>query len=313
MSSPALVSIVGVSRSGTTLMRNVLNRSSSVAVASENYFLGHLVKSQGMRRILCDRFSLANDDDLRRLVDFIYSGEFRQVTWQKNWGYWRWLRDNVSREKLIRRLTRSDRTERALFLALVGAYAEAQGKPILGEKTPSHFRYLEQLFDWFPDAKVVHMVRDPRGNWWSEWRRRGRQKPHELPGPYRLAKRTDTSLKGLITAVVTYAWGEAMRARAWARREVPRSYLVVRFEDLVAAQGREIRRICRFLDIPFEPQMLDQEVVSRGHKQGMKGFDREAAKRWKEGIDPWVDRWFRTVFRHPLNDLGYLGNEGDDA
>ena len=45
---------------------------------------------------------------------------------------------------------------------LYSAFAELQGKPFAGEKTPDYVRCVPLLHALFPDAKVIHLVRDGR-------------------------------------------------------------------------------------------------------------------------------------------------------
>ena len=86
--------------------------------------------------------------------------------------YFMWLRRNVERERFEARLLAGERSERGVFLAMLGLYAEAKGVTRTGEKTPAHVREVGTLLEWFPDARVVHMVRDPRAIYVSELRRR---------------------------------------------------------------------------------------------------------------------------------------------
>src|SRR3954471_23674871 len=75
---PDAVFIVGASRSGTTLMRTILERSPRIAIARENHFLGHLRESEGARYYFRRLGDLHDDGVVRKLVDLIYSGEFQR-------------------------------------------------------------------------------------------------------------------------------------------------------------------------------------------------------------------------------------------
>lgn len=66
--------IVGVSRRGTTLVKDILNASSRVGIATENYYLGHLSPRQGARHVFRRFGDLSDDRSVERMVDFIYFG-----------------------------------------------------------------------------------------------------------------------------------------------------------------------------------------------------------------------------------------------
>src|SRR6188472_2714663 len=73
---PEAIFIVGASRSGTTLMRTILERSPRIAIARENHFLGHLRESEGARYYFRKIGDLHDDAAIGRIVDLIYSGDF---------------------------------------------------------------------------------------------------------------------------------------------------------------------------------------------------------------------------------------------
>jgi hypothetical protein len=182
-------------------------------------------------------------------------------------------------------------------------YAERKGKRIRGEKTPAHLRFVDTLLEWYPDARVVHMMRDPRAIFVSELRRR-----RKTPGarPYRLLKRASPLLTAVVLLQITLTWAEgALRARRYHDRH-PDRYRMFRFEDLVREPAIVVGDLCRFLAVPEEAGMLDQSVVSAGARLGEAGFDGLAAVRWKTSIPKWADRWFRLMFGRQLRRFGYL-------
>lgn len=298
------VSIVGVGRSGTSLMRNILDCSDEIAIADENYFIGHLLERDGIRHHIRKLGDLNDDAIIAKAVDMIYSRELLDQTNVKNWGYWRWLRDNVPREQLIDSLCATDRSDRQLFIAFLAEYAKFHDKRMVGEKTPAHVLYVKTLMDWFPNGRVIHMVRDPRGNYLSDYTRRRRAKPGSGPLPFRLAARFNLTLKMVVLAVTLHYWRRSIAALHENRNAYPDRYLLVRFEDLITEQDKEVRRICDFLEIKFSDGMLAQSVV-RGENKGDQGFDKTKTERWRDDIDGWVNRIIKLRFGKRMKELGY--------
>ncbi|MEO7117677.1 MAG: sulfotransferase, partial [Candidatus Limnocylindrales bacterium] len=117
---PDAIFIVGVSRSGTTLMRRVLDSSSRIAIATENHYLGHLLEREGARHYFRRVGDLHDDAAVHRLVELIWSGDFqRRSRLREISPYWRWLTRTISAEDFDARLLATDRTDRGVFEALM--------------------------------------------------------------------------------------------------------------------------------------------------------------------------------------------------
>lgn len=290
------VFIVGVSRSGTELARHILNRHSQVAVCPESNYLGNLLPWVGVRPALRRRFRDWRDDDqMEAVVQFLYR-------WPQPNRLWTWLRRRMPEDDLMRRMLASDRTDRALFAAVLDGYAQAKGKVVKGEKTPAHSRHATTLLSWFPDGRIIHMMRDPRAIFVSELRRR-RASPGRLP--YRILRRLGPALALVLLLQTTIAWSEAAsRGRRFAR-QFPDRYSIVRFEDLIAQPEQQVRAISEFLGVQFEPAMLEQRVVSGGTRQGEAGFDKDAGSRWRTSIPTWAQAWFGAALGAQLRRFGY--------
>jgi hypothetical protein len=300
---PEAVFVVGVSRSGTTLMRTVLERSDQLAVAMESHYLGHLLPGQGARDQFRRLGDFADDTTMRRIVDFLYSGNYqRRSRWREISPFWRWLVREVPRAETERRLLAAERTERGLFRAFLRLYADERGnKPIMGEKTPAHLRFAETLLEWFPAARIVHVVRDPRAIYVSD-RRRRRERPTR---PFSWLMRVPLALEGFLLLQTALAWRAGMRRhRALAARH-GESYLLVRFEDLVAQPEETVGRLFGFLGVPVPEAATQVKVVSRGANAGQPGFDASAAERWRTELHPFARRTLALLVGHQLAALGY--------
>lgn len=295
--------IVGLSRSGTTLMRNVLNQSDWIAISRENHFLGHLVGAEGMRQKFHKFGDLSNDQNVQKLVDHLYSGGSERSSWlRRASSHWRWITRRIDRQEFTKKLLETDRSERAFFILLMQLFADKKGKPIMGEKTPAHFRYVETLLSWFPEAKIIHMMRDPRGIFVSEWHRRQKE---AQSFPYRQLKKLPILMKLVILLQTTITWREGAQRCCESRKKYPLNYYTQRFEGLVSDPESQVKELCAFIGVPFQLAMLEQSVVSMGFQEKQTGFDSGAANRWKKHITPGIDAWFRFWLRKDMENNGY--------
>ena len=143
MCVPPPIFIVGSPRSGTTLLRNMLNRHPAIAICHETYF-HHLV----YRR----RHAFGNLNNLgnrRRLVEEYLSTE--RVTSM-----------GIDLQALEETLLREGTSYETFFASLLRFYAQANSKRRCGEKSPRHAVFTETLCQWFPGAFIIHILRDPR-------------------------------------------------------------------------------------------------------------------------------------------------------
>ena len=302
---PEAIFVVGVSRSGTTLMRNVLERSDRIALAIENHFLGHILEREGARYYFRHAGDLAQDETLRKIVDMIYSGEFQKRSrWREVSPYWRWLTAHVEAEEMTRRLIAlppADRTERGLFGAFLRVYADTRGRPIMGEKTPAHLAYVDTLLEWFPNGRVVHMIRDPRAVYVSDLRRlMTKRRP-----PYSWLIRIPFALSAVLLVQVTWTWASAARRDRHLSRRYPGRYRLVRFEDVVTEPDKTLPALFEFLGVAPPPDPTAVKVYARGFRWGEEGLDGAAASRWREHIRPFPRRWLKFWLGTYMKRFGY--------
>lgn len=294
---PDYVFISGVSRTGSTLLVQILNSSYQIAIARENWFLGHQVPWEGIRYSIKRNFgTLSKKTNAYELAEFIYNGQFKR----NDDGYWLWLRKNIDPKNFLHRLLSApDLNDRRIFLIMMEVYAEwlqrLKGshfeKPILGEKTPSHIYYVDTLLKWFPNSRIIHTFRDPRAIFASELRRR-RLRP--LSFPYNKLIYSSSIFYLFILFQVTYTWLRATKLHLRYENIYRDRYSMLKFENLVIDPEKYIRRLCSFLQVEFNYEMLDREVVSYGFKHGQAGFDKNAPNRWKHLNPSWVNRWFSS-------------------
>ncbi len=227
--------VLGVRRSGTTLLRLILDRSPGIAIPDESHFIPQLAHRH--------RTPVAPDaflEDLRRLRTLV-----------------RW---DLPAEEVASSLRPGMTTGEAIG-AVFATYAGKHGKPRWGDKTPAYMRQLPVLESVFPEATFVHLIRD------------GRDVALSFLGLAEgVATRTWGSPES--PAGVACQWStEICAARALGRRVGPSRFLEVRYEDLVADPARVVESVCSFTALPFDPSMLepsDAEIAQRPHHRRLR-------------------------------------------
>ncbi len=135
----APIFVIGTGRSGTTLLRLMLSAHPRIYITHEAsfYVMEWLYPRRAPRRAFLDYY--------------FQTGAFR------------WLR--VDPERVLAGLPDPLPPERMAdaYAAIMREKAAQYGRVRFGDKTPSHAAHLKRIFRDFPDARVVHIVRDPRG------------------------------------------------------------------------------------------------------------------------------------------------------
>lgn len=139
--------------------------------------------------------------------------------------------------------------EAASFVdALFGSTAARHGKPGWCEKTPFNLLHLPFLWELFPDAGFVHMVRDPRAV------------VHSLSSQFWAP--SDVKLASQFLAGVYGRWFEIRRALDLGQHR----YVEIRLEDLASAPQDTLRRLCSTLELDDDfdhPPVVSAERVGQ--------------------------------------------------
>ncbi len=279
--STSPIFVVGAPRSGTTLLATLLNRHQRIAAAPESHYIRFW-----MRKHPGDP---ASDEHFERFWRaFSGSDRFKQFELDANE-----VRERIERVR--------PRTWRSVFDGLMSAYAEARGRPRWAEKTPDHFQHLPRLFEWYPDARVLFVVRDPRA---------------------------------VAASTARSPWGNddyAGHAYRW-RRSIgvleglagDERVMRVRYEDLVTDPEPTLRAVCEHIGEAFDPAMLEAgDEATPGAKAGSaKGewaaehfrrasgaVNTESLEKWRKQMSPAQVRDVEAVAGHKLREQGYEASE----
>lgn len=240
--------IVGCGRSGTTLVRSLLSSHPRLIVTPETHLL-HRARNEG-----------------------VLDGEFQDFDsfWD---GLTKWVRfqdlgldAGEVRARFDRQQARDFPT---LFSTILQLYGEQHDTPRVGEKTPGHVQYLDKLFEWFPEAKVIATIRDPRAVVASQLKTPWAQRhiaPRSLQNGVFVNKRRNQ--------VMHYAkdWND-VTLKMIAPWIMDQRVLPVRYDDLVNDPEGEMLAVCTFLGEEFDPQMLEERRKKTPDAKGSIGAE----------------------------------------
>jgi hypothetical protein len=247
------VFICGVHRSGTTLMRDLLDGSPQLSVLpSEGSFLTGLrpkierLPPDEQRRFLGREW-------LQRLANPINQAPYWLLgrTTEVSSPYllyarmllawWPAVADHFGADRLLNPLT-------AVALAYASCSRRLEISSALQrwvEKTPTNEFFLETLWAEFPDAKVLHVIRDPAAVYAS----RKRLEERALGG----FKNRRKALEDLARSLEIAAKNRARSGQG--------AYLIVRYEELVETTEEVMAGVAAFLGIEPDPVLLRPTVA----------------------------------------------------
>ncbi len=164
------------------------------------------------------------------------------------------------------------------------------------DKTPRYHLVVDDVIDLFPEAKFVFLWRNPLAVVASITESFGR-------GHWNVHYYTPDLLQGLERLL-------------HARERLGDDACAIRFEDLVRDPEPELRRVLSYLDLPFDPHMVERfsEVrPRRGDLWGMQQYgslSEEPLDKWKRSLagpirKAWSRRYLSWLGPHRLALMGY--------
>ncbi len=268
--------IVGVHRSGTTLLRYMLSSSPRVYIPPESDFMPRFFAQDPHERLSQARVA--------HLLNVIFTSYRFAKEWQA---------DPPDPGQFFEKM---DKPAPWAFLdTLYSAYAKQHGAMRWGDKTPIYTSYLPLIHQLFPNAQFLHVIRDGRDVALSTVEKWGANELH-----------VDVYYAARI-------WMRRIRqARSASKTLKPELYREVRYEDLVQDPAGELQAICEFLGEPFFPQMARQHQYARSrispggfHAPVREPPDATRVARWQREMSVSDQRLYQQVAGWLLDDLGY--------
>src|SRR6266700_441874 len=199
--------VLGCPRSGTTLLQLMLHAHPRIAIPPETRFV--LTSYEGR-----NKFGDLRAEASRRALGRSIVTERQTLFYDLG----------LDAEEVLEEIVAGPPTLGSAIGIVFRAYARRFDKPRWGDKRPGYYQYIPALLRMFPDAQIVHLIRD------------GRDCVASL-------QTMPWFTQDFYAAVCT--WVEAVDSGRRAARQLPAgTYFELRYEDLVADPAACLAALC---------------------------------------------------------------------
>ncbi len=215
--------IGGIDRSGKSFMRLMLAAHPNIAMTRRTNLWPRFYAQYG---------DLSRSENFERCLEAIL--RYKHVAFLQ-----------PDADRIRREFWQGPPTYARLFALLYEQYAEREGKPRWGDQTEPIERFADPIFAAYPEAKIIHLIRDPRDH-------------------YEAARTRWSNGNGKVGEAVArwlYSVGLAKRNQ----RKYPDRYKVVRYETMVSHPEDTLREVCAFLGEDYSPAVF-MTPAGMGHK-----------------------------------------------
>ena len=271
-----LLFIVGMPRSGTKLIRELVGQSKEIYMPPvESKWITTLVNRFGSGDYLL------TSGDIQSINSSIFRSAFSANL--KNLG-----KDVFEIPKTLAGRTLRDAIKHFLFSMSNGTKTDLK---YVGDKTPSNIFKLDLLKKLDPDLKIIHIVRDPRDQCRSVNKTWGKS-------PVRNASK----------------WSNAIRlAEAWSSKNKGK-YLALKYEDLLSDTKTELNKVQNFLKLKSNIDFkIEQSIESFGDARHQKGIVINNCGKWKDYFDSKTVKLIESLTINEARKVGYEINEDVNA
>jgi hypothetical protein len=283
--------IAGQAKSGTTLLAALLDSHPELLVLPQEtaYFPTVLTKYRDAGR--------------RAQFDYLTKESFSRVLFggEPKWREHEYT--NFPQQEFLQTFERTAfdpaNAQRDLLPLMAESYAATLGIPIDRikrwiEKTPANRNHVDEIFARFPQARLLVTLRDPRA----------------ILATQIALEKTRKTKRFSVYYVIAHWRVAAKLARRVRSGDVPG--LFVQFEQLVSAVSTEMKNVCDYLEITFDPNVvLTPTKIGQswgGNSAAQIAFSRvtaEPASRWERELSEDEVGWVEWHCRDLMPEFGY--------
>jgi hypothetical protein len=287
--------LCGHRKTGTTLLLSLLDSHPQLCVfpPDSGFFYGYYP--------IYDFDKYTDDEKKQRIIDVLFYNFKKDLE--------RWTNLKADHQRLAatywERMRSKECSPEILLSEAIFAFQETFGGSNASlkrwvEKTTSTEIYAEEVFQWFPDAKMIHVVRDPRDNFASL-----------KSGWVKRYQKFNDSLERLLQSMIDRGLLGMKLASLNLERYGEQRYKVIRYEDLTGKPQYEMEELCQFAEIEFDEILMRPSYFGEpwmGNNFDGLSFDKPSAVnvgRWRERITDHEAALVELYFGNEMMKWGY--------
>jgi hypothetical protein len=169
---------------------------------------------------------------------------------------------------------------------------------LIVDKNPLHSRFASEFLSIFPDAKFIHLVRDPRAVTSSHIKSLKQRHSSQLAYEWRLLNEKIEAFKKLNSSI----------------------FHTIKYEEFVKTPEREATKLFEFIDLIYSPEILDANITIRSkyqsstylslsqHQSIRSPISIDKIDDWKNKLDQKEIRIINLICHNQLDLYGYSYN-----
>lgn len=215
--------ILGIGRSGTTLLVNIFNRHKNVLATPESVFTQFFFSSFKNKTVYTEK-------DITAILDYIATNEKLSpfINWRFEYSYFKSIKYplEITFDDLIN----------LIHLQFKFPNHDKQEIRHIVEKNPGNSLFGEQLLQLNENSKAIVMIRDYRANI--------------------LSRKEKTHWRTPETVYNAIRWLTFNQSLLKLKSKNPNKVLFIKYEDLVTNQDKTVKKIFSFLSILYSKELL---------------------------------------------------------
>jgi hypothetical protein len=252
--------ILGSPRSGTYLLRFILDSHENIYIPLENPYIPFLYKKY---------------KNTKKWNDISFEKLYHDLTLFKPFSLWKTDKNKLKKEILEVGANASFQTICKIIHSNYYSITPKKEILIIGDKNPPYAVNNKVIRKLFPDAKYIHLVRDYRGFAFS-------------------MLKTDI-FRPIVSSLIT-RWKYQNKKIEKFKVKIPGNFTTVRYEDLVDDPEITIKRICTFLNIEYKAEMIqhsqrenlntvfNENVIGKYHNSLTESINSSKKDEWRKGL-----------------------------